>query len=160
MVSSLDQVLSYRNPDVVARFRDDNDCTEEEAEDVFRETLKWLWLCAHSQDRSFQLPIIDATRIIDEMWHAFILHTVDYSRFCHRYFGRYIHHAPSTHAEKAVAVQKAVANPRAARRDRERELTRLVSYVTDVLGVATAVKWYRTYPRRFNQRPPSANSGP
>ena len=31
---------------------------------------------------------------IDEVWHAHILHTEDYMRFCHESVGRYLHHHP------------------------------------------------------------------
>lgn len=31
---------------------------------------------------------------IDELWHLFILFTLEYHQFCNRYFGRYLHHKP------------------------------------------------------------------
>lgn len=31
---------------------------------------------------------------IDEVWHTFILFTREYSEFCHRAFGYYLHHQP------------------------------------------------------------------
>lgn len=33
-------------------------------------------------------------RIIDEMWHTFILLTKDYAAFCQQYFGEFMHHEP------------------------------------------------------------------
>lgn len=32
--------------------------------------------------------------LADRFWHEFILHTVDYSEFCMRHFGEFIHHQP------------------------------------------------------------------
>ena len=32
---------------------------------------------------------------VDEAWHAFLLYTDQYTRFCMRFFGRYIGHAPT-----------------------------------------------------------------
>ncbi|NSC22953.1 hypothetical protein FM076_17990 [Streptomyces albus subsp. chlorinus] len=32
--------------------------------------------------------------IVDEFWHAFILHTEAYAEFCDQTFGRFIHHRP------------------------------------------------------------------
>jgi len=31
---------------------------------------------------------------VDEVWHAHILHTIDYADFCQLYFNRFIHHVP------------------------------------------------------------------
>ncbi|QLH43881.1 MAG: hypothetical protein HWD59_15100 [Coxiellaceae bacterium] len=35
------------------------------------------------------------SRDIDEIWHAHILHTQDYTEFCEKLFGFYLHHCPS-----------------------------------------------------------------
>lgn len=34
------------------------------------------------------------SKLIDLVWHQFILHTELYSQFCINHFGRYIHHRP------------------------------------------------------------------
>ncbi|MBX2866783.1 hypothetical protein KTR10_02430 [Candidatus Kaiserbacteria bacterium] len=31
----------------------------------------------------------------DIMWHAHILHTKDYARFCEEHFGKFLHHTPT-----------------------------------------------------------------
>jgi len=36
------------------------------------------------------------SRVVDDLWHEFILDTQAYSRFCRAAFGRYFHHAPAT----------------------------------------------------------------
>ena len=36
------------------------------------------------------------TRAVDEAWHTFILHTLDYAAYCEKRFGRFIHHVPTT----------------------------------------------------------------
>ena len=33
--------------------------------------------------------------VVDDLWHEFILHTFDYTRFCQQAFGRYFHHTPA-----------------------------------------------------------------
>ena len=58
--------------------------------EAFTEVKKFLWLCA-ANDRSYPMM----SRGIDELWHQFILFTVEYHNFCDRYFGQYIHHAPA-----------------------------------------------------------------
>ena len=36
------------------------------------------------------------SRLADELWHEFILHTRDYAAFCQTAFGRTLHHVPAT----------------------------------------------------------------
>ncbi|MFH9012554.1 glycine-rich domain-containing protein [Streptomyces sp. NPDC017943] len=35
------------------------------------------------------------SKLVDVGWHAFILHTVDYARFCEQVVGRFVHHVPT-----------------------------------------------------------------
>jgi hypothetical protein len=35
------------------------------------------------------------SRVVDDLWHEFILDTQEYSRFCQTAFGRYFHHTPA-----------------------------------------------------------------
>ncbi|MEV5351910.1 hypothetical protein [Streptomyces sp. NPDC052693] len=35
------------------------------------------------------------SKLVDYGWHAFILHTVDYTRFCEQVVGRFVHHVPT-----------------------------------------------------------------
>jgi hypothetical protein len=35
------------------------------------------------------------SKLVDYGWHAFILHTVDYARFCEQAVGRFVHHVPT-----------------------------------------------------------------
>src|SRR5262249_42620294 len=57
---------------------------------AFTELKKYLWLSILT-DR----PLPMTSRAIDEVWHPFILFTVEYHRFCDRFFGRYMHHSPN-----------------------------------------------------------------
>lgn len=36
------------------------------------------------------------SRVADDLWHEFILHTREYQRFCRRAFGSFMHHTPAT----------------------------------------------------------------
>jgi hypothetical protein len=38
---------------------------------------------------------------VDPYWHAHILHTKEYSRFCEKVYGQYMHHDPLDHADTA-----------------------------------------------------------
>ncbi|PCK30890.1 glycine-rich domain-containing protein [Pseudoalteromonas piscicida] len=35
------------------------------------------------------------SRVVDALWHEFILHTQEYHSFCYEAFGRFLHHCPS-----------------------------------------------------------------
>jgi hypothetical protein len=39
-------------------------------------------------------PALSPSRLVDIGWHTFILYTRDYSEFCERVAGRFIHHVP------------------------------------------------------------------
>ena len=107
--ASLDEVLAYRNPRVVERFRKEYPVTKRAADEIWLETLRWLWLCG-STTRRRPLEMMPSMSVIDEMWHAFVLFTKDYTSFCKAHFGRYIHHLPTTH-DDVVAFE----NPRSRR---------------------------------------------
>jgi len=75
-------------PLLIERFSRDNHVPEEEAHQLFAETKKFLAVCADDRTTSFS-----PSKKVDEMWHAFVLFTKDYFRFCN-IFGEYIHHRP------------------------------------------------------------------
>ncbi len=62
---------------------------EKQAKEMLRDTLKFLSLCARSAE-----PLAPP-KVIDEVWHLFILSTVAYSAFCREYLGVFIHHNPA-----------------------------------------------------------------
>lgn len=37
---------------------------------------------------------LSPSKDVDEVWHAHILHTIEYAGFCQFHFGRFIHHVP------------------------------------------------------------------
>lgn len=42
---------------------------------------------------------------IDEAWHAHVLHTKEYTKFCQEFFGYYLHHDPHVMDQKGNAHQ-------------------------------------------------------
>lgn len=44
------------------------------------------------------------SRVVDDLWHEFILDTKKYTEFCKKAFGRYFHHIPASKNVKAVGV--------------------------------------------------------
>jgi len=69
-IKQLSMMLDYKNENVISRFTDMFDVQEQEAEDIFQETMKFLFLV---QVKGIVVP--DELLIIDEMWHNFILFT-------------------------------------------------------------------------------------
>lgn len=45
----------------------------------------------HSGCRPVSMP----SQVVDDLWHAFILHTRTYQQFCQPAFGRFLHHTPA-----------------------------------------------------------------
>jgi hypothetical protein len=45
------------------------------------------------------------SKVVDDLWHEFILHTQDYQRFCQRAFGGFFHHIPAQGAPAGVNIQ-------------------------------------------------------
>lgn len=62
----------------------------EEARLLFQEVKKYLVLAEMGADHS--VPMFSVR--IDEVWHQFVLFTAQYSEFCARFAGHYLHHAP------------------------------------------------------------------
>jgi hypothetical protein len=62
--------------------------SREEAQAAMVACKTFLWHAA-------QCPIIDVeSDRVDAAWHAWLLHTEQYMRFCFECFGTYIHHVP------------------------------------------------------------------
>lgn len=143
----LGKALSYENPEVVGRFTQLYDVSFEQAADVFVETKKWLWLA--SQVESGALSITDPLLIIDEMWHNFVLFTLEYTRYCTDCFGRYIHHAPTTQHDKERRRKEFEDDPVRAGQEHASRLQRQCDLIAARLGGATLLKWYVEYPARY-----------
>ncbi len=94
---SLNAVMNYTHPGLVERLQDKLNLPHEDAQLLFDDTKRFLYLCAISDS-----PIAPP-EMVDEGWHNFILYTADYTQFCQRFFGRMINHFPKTRAEKAAS---------------------------------------------------------
>lgn len=129
---SLEAVLTYRHPGVVKRYAKEQQVTLAEAEEVFRETLKWLYLCAGGVRRDMACAMTPEIGKLDDMWHTFLLFTRDYAEFCGRFFGFFLHHVPNE-VEDEGPVDEAVVRE---------QLERQFGLVYDVLGEDTLRTWY------------------
>lgn len=144
--SQLDAILMYRNENVISRFTDMFSVTATEAEEIFKETLKFLYICP--------LPgtfIPDELLIIDEMWHNFILFTKDYQAFCNTHFGQYLHHLPASKQEKEQQQRINNEDPEKAAADFNNRLKIFMESVFDHLGKETLLRWFTMYPSVYSK---------
>ncbi|MFI8927460.1 glycine-rich domain-containing protein [Streptomyces sp. NPDC053474] len=75
--------------------------TEEKAERGVGQMLAFVAASARSDKTLSPSPLVD------DFWHAFLLHTKAYQDFCEQTFGRFVHHQPgfldkSEHGGKAL----------------------------------------------------------
>lgn len=137
-------VKSYSNSNVIYSFTRTFSIQKDEAEIIFNETKKWLWLCSElKKDRlnglsalPERLFIHQPLLVLDEMWHTFILCTQDYKFFCDNCIGYFIHHFPAK--EKSPKLT-------------EDQIALQLSYIYDKLGEDTLVLWYKTISTKYTQ---------
>jgi hypothetical protein len=132
--ASLAEVLAFRHPGVIRRYCQEHGASPAEAEEVFQETLKWLYLCSRSTaDTQAAAGCVMTEEIekLDWMWHTFLVFTHDYAAFCDRYFGFFVHHVPADEADEPPSPE-----------DFRGQLERQYALVYDVLGEQTLLAWY------------------
>lgn len=81
-------MMAYSHPSLINRLQEKRQISEIEAEELFDDTKRFLYLCAESSVPMSPPPAID------DCWHHFILFTRDYARFCTEFFGVFLHHRP------------------------------------------------------------------
>ncbi|MET0387251.1 MAG: hypothetical protein ABW321_14880 [Polyangiales bacterium] len=152
--ATLGQVLGYENDWVVHKFCERYALSFAAASDVFLETKRWLWLVAHAQQDpaapTLTLIGFDSLTVVDEMWHTFILFTQPYAEFCQASFGRFIHHAPATQADRQRSAIEHAHDAGAFDQARLDDFRIQARYVGERLGPDTVRKWFRTYARRYS----------
>lgn len=141
MQTSLDTLLTYSHPAVIRRFTKDFPAYAADAETIFADLLRFFWASKkHLSERSipcapenldFIFIMDEEMKILDHMWHVFLLYTQDYMDFCNRYFGEYLHHLPDivpTFQEQKFHY--------------ETNLSKFLSYVFDTLGEDVVRRWF------------------
>ena len=154
MKIKVEDLESFTCEAVVHRFRETWDVSLEEAEELFGEMKKWIWLSAHQSEQAgrVRLAISQSTKLIDEMWHTFILFTKDYHQFCDQYFGTYIHHIPTPKAVYDEAITRYEHDPDAVIAETRELFARQYELIYDVLGERTLVKWYDEYRDKYTDQ--------
>lgn len=74
---------------LVTRVATEEGVPAEYAERVVTQAIYFLQVCALNPGAR-----LAPSPAVDPGWHAFVLHTREYARFCEQLAGRFIHHAP------------------------------------------------------------------
>ena len=98
---SMERALAYRNEAVVLRLCQNLELRRVEAELLFSDLLRFLYLCATSKKS------LAPSRRIDSAWHEFLLFTRDYQCYCKRHLGTVVHHVPIGSNPGVKVVQSA-----------------------------------------------------
>lgn len=88
-VDTLAVLAGYQHPELVERIRQKLALDAKEAEKLFADMKKYLYLCATSNEKLAPTPKIDAA------WHEFLMFTRDYRDFCQKNLGAFVHHTPT-----------------------------------------------------------------
>jgi hypothetical protein len=95
LTTKMTEALDYEAPFLEEKLLKDRVVdTVEEARALFIEVKRYVVL----GDVDKKIWTMYSHRV-DEAWHQFVLFTVEYTKFCNQYFGRYIHHSPSNAPE-------------------------------------------------------------
>ena len=79
---------------IIARMRQDYGLSQNDASAIMQETLVFLNMVGRNPGcPSSPSPLVDIG------WHTFILYTREYTEYCHKVCGSYIHHRPTDTAE-------------------------------------------------------------
>ena len=80
--ASFAEVLPFRHPGVIRRYCKDHGASPAEAQEVFQEMLKWLYLgsrCTADPQATAGCVMTEEIEKIDWMWHTFLLFSGDYA---------------------------------------------------------------------------------
>jgi hypothetical protein len=132
-ITTLAQVLGYQKPGVVRRYAKEHGVSPAEAEELFREMLKWLYLCYRGSIDGVPCAMYPEIAAIDEMWHTFLMFTHDYAQFCRHYFGFFLHHVPNEDEEEMTYADPASV---------QAQLEAQYMFTFDVLGEETLRVWF------------------
>lgn len=141
MICSREEIIKFTHPGVIARFKKEYPERASEAGIIFEDLLNFFWasnkhdldqrLAPDNKELKFIFIMDEDMKIIDQMWHIFLLYTKDYMDFCEKYFKQYIHHLPDI-----------VPNMPQSTEEFEINLERFLSYCYDNLDENTVRRWF------------------
>lgn len=87
----IDKILAYRFDAVREKILHEQSIDPDQIDEAIAEFRRYFILIALG-NRGLGMT----SRVVDEVWHTFILFTRDYMAFCDEVFGTYLHHQPNT----------------------------------------------------------------
>jgi hypothetical protein len=86
------EALDFEAPYLIEKLLKDHVVdSAEQGGALFTEVKRYLVLNQLDRTKAWKMYSLR----VDEVWHQFVLFTVEYSAYCNKYFGHYAHHAPS-----------------------------------------------------------------
>lgn len=147
MIKPLEEILEYENKYVIDRFCQFRPDAKEEADLIFDDLKRFLWLVATLEDRKEQgeaVPDISFAAsmiIMDDMWHAFVLWTKFYTSFCEDAFGKYIHHP----TEMPIFIKNTMEDEMEEEAAMGIFLEGMIACVIEYFDEEVAVRWFDYY---------------
>ncbi|MDF1758896.1 MAG: hypothetical protein P1U74_11480 [Legionellaceae bacterium] len=87
-------ILEYRNLPVVKRYCKERNKSLDFGNDTFVQLMRWYYIAPYFKENRLRMFIIPEIKEIDYMWHFFLIFTRDYSDFCDKFVGHFLHHQP------------------------------------------------------------------
>lgn len=149
-----EEVRRYKSPGVIERFCKIYGFEPADAELLFEDVKSWLALaCLAKKEHPEKNFVIDHALVaIDEMWHNFVLFTHEYTQFCEKYFGGYLHHNPSTSENKGEESE--LMKKMSLEEKQKYAMDKLrwqYQYTMEKLGKETFLRWYQGYSRAYSE---------
>jgi hypothetical protein len=133
------QALEYRAPFLIDKLLNEQIVQNRgDGEALFAEVVKYLIINQAYPGRHWVM----FSRLVDEVWHQFVLFTGEYTEFCNRYFGSYLHHAPDNAPGLPARAPGSIAS----------EMAEFHRCYEDLFGMAVPDLWRDTAVVTLNQR--------
>jgi hypothetical protein len=88
-------IKNWNHEPTIYRLMSENRWTYAQSKQWFNDFMCWLYTsmrCEQEYDKEF---VMDSLHYLDDVWHAYILHTKDYFQMCQTLFDKdFIHHDP------------------------------------------------------------------
>jgi len=144
------ELNEYKHNGVIGKFKDEWDIDTQQAQEIFEEMKKFLYISAYAQSKCIEFEIDEPILIIDKMWHHFIMFTSDYEKFCHKFFGRMLHHIPFCTDHLAQKIKDLSARGVTLNEYKSQRLQRQLETISTTFGNDTLIKWYIDYGNKYS----------
>lgn len=141
VITDLNSIKNYKHMGVIDRFKKEYPAHKQNAETIFEDLMTFFWASEkHEQDKlsdpkneslDFVFIMDEEMKMIDQIWHIFLLYTKDYMDFCQKYFGQYIHHLPDIVPNMPQNKEQFAIN-----------LERFLNYNITQLGEGMVARWF------------------